>query len=316
MIFYNSNKHIKWTKNGGIISTLDTDAKVSVIIPVYNDEKLLDKCVSSVVEQDYKNLEIILINDGSTDNSPAICEKWRQKDDRVRVLHKQNGGIGSSRNAGLAMATGEYILFVDDDDWLELDHVSSLYKILKKRNADIAIGNYAIYDHEQKTYKFYFSDKDYYEKDYTPEEWFKEEYTGKHNFRGLWVTPWAKLYKRSLFKNILYSESKDKMEDDPTTWKIYLLANKISYINKKIYIHRFINSSASANDALTKLYGTEPVAERIAFLKILGFDTSNEEMDYLNRLRISMNHALDEHNLQKYYDAKQYMEILKKYHKD
>lgn len=289
--------------------------KISVIVPVYNDEKFLNKCVDSVAKQDYKNLEIILVDDGSTYSSPSICEKLSQEDNRIRVLHKQNGGVGSSRNAGLAMATGKYVLFVDDDDWLEQGHISDLYDLLKRKNADIAIGNYTVYFHDQMTYEFYFSDKDYFEKDYTPKEWFKEEYTWNHNFRQLWVVPWAKLYKRSLFKNILYSESSTTMEDDPTTWKIYLLADKISYMNKAIYIHRIINSSASALDSRTKLYGTEPVADRIAFLRVLGFDTSEEEKIYMRRLQICMTDALKDGNIAKYHDAAQKFEILKKFHR-
>lgn len=90
--------------------------KVSVIVPVYNDEKYLADCVDSILHQSYQNLELILVDDGSTDNSAQICEDYRERDDRVRVLHKVNGGVGSSRNAGLAMATGDYILFVDNDD--------------------------------------------------------------------------------------------------------------------------------------------------------------------------------------------------------
>ena len=92
--------------------------KVSVIIPIYNDEKYLEQCLDSVIKQTYKNLEIILIDDGSTDRTPEICEQYRERDSRIRVFHKKNGGVGSSRNAGLAMATGDYVLFVDDDDFI------------------------------------------------------------------------------------------------------------------------------------------------------------------------------------------------------
>jgi len=92
---------------------------ISVIVPVYIVEPYLDRCVQSIVNQTYKNLEIILVDDGSPDNSPAMCDAWAEKDSRIRVIHKENGGVSSARNAGLDMATGSYITFVDADDWLE-----------------------------------------------------------------------------------------------------------------------------------------------------------------------------------------------------
>lgn len=124
---------------------MDTSEKVSVIIPVYNDEKYLKQCVESILTQTYTNLEIILVDDGSTDHTPEICEEYREKYDQIRVLHKKNGGVGSSRNAGLALATGEYVLFVDNDDWLEKHHIEELYKLAKENNADIAAGNFNIF---------------------------------------------------------------------------------------------------------------------------------------------------------------------------
>ena len=92
---------------------------VSVIVPIYNVEKYLEKCIESIVNQTYKNLEIILVDDGSQDNCPAMCDEWTQKDSRIKVIHKKNGGLSSARNAGLEVSNGEYISFVDSDDWLD-----------------------------------------------------------------------------------------------------------------------------------------------------------------------------------------------------
>ena len=116
--------------------------KISVIVPVYNSEAYLENCLNSIIQQTYQNLEIILVNDGSTDGSAAICQRYKIQDPRVKVYHKPNGGVGSSRNRALEAVTGDYILFVDNDDWLELDHIESLYHLLKKADADIAIGNF------------------------------------------------------------------------------------------------------------------------------------------------------------------------------
>ncbi|MGM9891268.1 glycosyltransferase family 2 protein [Limosilactobacillus sp.] len=102
--------------------------KVSIIVPVYNDEKYLAQCIESALQQTYQNIELILVDDGSTDNSFGICEHYRQQDQRVRLLHKTNGGIGSSRNAGLAMAAGDYVTFIDDDDLLPKNSVADCKK--------------------------------------------------------------------------------------------------------------------------------------------------------------------------------------------
>ncbi|EGS36618.1 glycosyltransferase, group 2 family protein [Limosilactobacillus oris F0423] len=169
--------------------------KVSVIVPVYNDEKYLADCVDSILHQSYQNLELILIDDGSTDNSAQICEDYRERDDRVRVLHKVNGGVGSSRNAGLAMATGDYILFVDNDDWLADDHIKKLYQHLKASGADIAAANYTEFRMADQTYRIWISDDDYYERDYSIQEWFKLQYRGDYyNMSQVFTVPWGKLY--------------------------------------------------------------------------------------------------------------------------
>lgn len=105
------------------------NAKISVIVPVYNVEKYLDKCVQSIVNQTYTNLEIILVDDGSSDNCPEICDTWAEKDSRIKVIHKKNGGVSSARNAGLDTATGDYIGFIDSDDYPDKDMYSYLISL-------------------------------------------------------------------------------------------------------------------------------------------------------------------------------------------
>lgn len=113
--------------------------KISVIVPVYKVQPYLSKCIESIIHQTYDNLEIILVDDGSPDNCPSICDEYAKKDNRIRVIHKENGGLSSARNAGLEIATGKYITFVDSDDWLELDMYSILFNNLKKENADVSV---------------------------------------------------------------------------------------------------------------------------------------------------------------------------------
>lgn len=113
------------------------DEKVSIIVPVYNVEKYLDKCIESIVNQTYRNIEIILVDDGSPDKCPEICNEWAKKDDRIKVIHKENGGLSSARNAALEIAQGDYITFVDSDDWIENDMIQSMLTCAAKNDADI-----------------------------------------------------------------------------------------------------------------------------------------------------------------------------------
>ena len=116
---------------------MDT-AKISVIVPVYKVEPYLDKCVSSIVNQTYTNLEIILVDDGSPDSCPTMCDAWAEKDSRIRVIHKPNGGLSDARNAGIVVATGELMAFVDSDDWIASDMYEHLYQRLTEDDSDIA----------------------------------------------------------------------------------------------------------------------------------------------------------------------------------
>lgn len=111
---------------------------ISVIVPVYKVEKYLKRCVESIVNQTYDNLEVILVDDGSPDHCPAMCDVWKDKDDRIKVIHKSNGGLSDARNAGMEVANGELIGFVDSDDWIAPDMYQCLYETMKADNSDIA----------------------------------------------------------------------------------------------------------------------------------------------------------------------------------
>ncbi len=111
---------------------------ISVIVPVYKVEAYLDRCVQSVIDQTYKNLEIILVDDGSPDRCPEICDEWAKKDSRIRVIHKPNGGLSDARNVGIAASTGSYIAFLDSDDWIEPNMYELLYRRLTEDNCDIS----------------------------------------------------------------------------------------------------------------------------------------------------------------------------------
>ena len=112
---------------------------VSIVLPIYKTEKFLDRCITSIVNQTYSNLEIILVDDGSPDNCPAMCDAWAEKDSRIRVVHKENEGLGMARNTGIEKATGEYICFFDSDDYIALDTIESAYFLARKEKSDIVI---------------------------------------------------------------------------------------------------------------------------------------------------------------------------------
>ena len=112
---------------------------VSIIVPVYKVEQYLDRCVQSIVNQTHKNIEIILVDDGSPDNCPAMCDDWAAKDSRIRVIHKENGGLSSARNAGLEMATGAFLQFTDSDDWLEPEMIAYLIDLAEQMKLMLSV---------------------------------------------------------------------------------------------------------------------------------------------------------------------------------
>ena len=124
--------------------------KISVIVPVYNVEDYLDKCVESIVNQTYTNLEIILVDDGSTDSSGNKCDEWASKDERIIVIHKENGGLSDARNTGIELATGEFLSFVDSDDYVSENFLESMYLAMNKYNCELAICNVTTVDEDGK----------------------------------------------------------------------------------------------------------------------------------------------------------------------
>lgn len=182
---------------------MDSQELISVIIPIYNVEKYLKKCIDSIINQTYKNLEIILVDDGSPDNCGKICDEYAKKDQRIRVIHKKNGGLSDARNAGIDIAKGKYIAFVDSDDYVEKEYIEIMYKELKKNNVKIVqCGINKISDNEE------IIDNYGYLKDelINSQRIMEEKYT-KYPISN--VVAWNKLYDIDLFKNIRYPVRKN-----------------------------------------------------------------------------------------------------------
>ncbi|MBM7643476.1 glycosyltransferase family 2 protein [Streptococcus loxodontisalivarius] len=288
--------------------------KVSVIVPVFNAGEFLRQCLDSILNQTYSNLELILVNDGSTDGSAAVCEEYRQKDKRVRLVHKKlgGGGVGAARNTALPLISGDYVLFVDNDDWLEENHIEFLYQSLKESDSDIAVANFTEFFQDRGTFGFHMSSEDYFRKVYTPQEWFKMQYDGHFSFSQCFTVPWAKLYKAQLFENIVYPED-EKVEDDYTTWKIYLMADRIVYSNSGIYFHRKSSTSVTKTVDQTYVFPLRSIEERVAILGLIGFDISEELRAYRWRLQLHKDSFLEAGRMQDYHKCLQKLAILEKW---
>lgn len=217
---------------------------ISIIVPVYNVEKYLEKCVDSLINQTYKNIEIILVDDGSKDNSGSLCDEIAKKDSRIHVIHKKNGGLSSARNEGLKHANGSYIGFVDSDDWLNPIMYETLYNILNKNEADISYCTFAkVFNENEKIPAKNDSDIVTFNK----EEAMNSFYTDISVYS---TVAWNKLYKKELFDDITYPEGKIH-EDEGTTYKLFYKASKIAFINQPFYYYRF-NPKSITNSKFSK----------------------------------------------------------------
>ncbi|NQN48760.1 glycosyltransferase family 2 protein [Streptococcus suis] len=290
--------------------------KVSVIVPVYNAGPYLKQCIDSILNQTYHNIELILVNDGSTDGSATICESYRQVDQRVRLINKRlgGGGVGAARNSALPLITGEFVLFVDNDDWLESNHIEVLYKSLKETDSDISIVNFTQFMEERSSYAFHVTEKDYFQEVFTPQEWFSREYNGRFAFSQCFTVPWCKLYKASIFENISYPED-EKVEDDYTTWKLYLMADRIVFTNLALYYHRKRETSVTKTVDSTYVFPLKSIEERVTILSLIGFDISEELRAYRWRLNLHRESYLASGHMQEYQTCLQKIAILEKWNK-
>lgn len=216
--------------------------KISVIIPVYNVEPYLEECILSVCRQTYDNLEIILVDDGSTDNCGTICDNYAGIDSRIRVLHKKNGGLSDARNFGIEIATGEYITFIDSDDYVYKDYISYLYKLICKYQADISICGYLRTTERQNSYQSE-TDEELYFDNITAMLYllYQKKFTS---------SAWAKLYKLSIFKEIRFPVNK-LHEDVAIMYKLFHNAMGIAYGSHRLYFY-FQRSGSIVNSSFRK----------------------------------------------------------------
>lgn len=240
---------------------MDRESLISVIVPIYNVEMYLDNCIESIVTQKYNNLEIILVDDGSTDKSLNLCNIWSSQDSRIKVIHKENGGLSDARNAGLQIAQGEFIAFVDSDDWIEDSFLQKLYLAILQSNADIAECSVRFVDEGGKTIKE------------------RNVKTGCKTLKkmealqalilenGVYQTVWNKLYKRSVINNIFFEVGRCN-EDEFWTYKVIDNAASMILVNYPLYNYRQRESSIMGKGyTIKRLDGVLARFQRIEYLK-------------------------------------------------
>ena len=215
------------------------EKKISIIIPIYNVEKYLPACVESILQQTYKNLEVILVDDGSPDQCPVICDELAQKDDRIRVIHQKNKGLSGARNTGIDNAQGDYLIFVDSDDTVEQTLVEELYTYAEKWNcAIVACGRNYIFEDGQIVCKIAHDESKVYG--------FEEAMQEMNSFRLFDMSAWAKIYRKELFEDIRFPEGK-LSEDYYIMYKLFDKAQTIGYVAKPLYNYLQRQSSISRN---------------------------------------------------------------------
>lgn len=236
---------------------------ISVIIPVYNTAEYLDTCLSSIADQTYKDLEVIVVDDGSTDESPKICDEWAGKDSRFKVIHQKNAGQSVARNVAIDVAAGDYLAFLDSDDYVEEDFISGLYEALEMNKADISVCGY--FEHKG---------------DKTRTVGPLENYTLDKNealaklvenkeFQSLF---WSCLFKKDLFEGIRLPVGRN-YEDLAVIYKLFYKADRVCAVARPLYHYQLRIGSMSYNDATADVwhekchYNVTSQVERTEFFK-------------------------------------------------
>lgn len=212
---------------------------ISIIVPIYNVEKYLNGCINSVLKQTYKNIEILLIDDGSTDDSKIICDEYAKKDTRIKVVHKKNGGLSDARNVGIEKANGKYITFIDSDDDIKEDYIEYLYQLLFKNNTRMSIAAYTVISHN----KMINIGLEYKEEVLSTEKCLERLLCEE----GFTISSCAKLYEKSLFDNVRFPVGKLN-EDNGTTYKLIMQCEKIAYGSRSVYNYYKRENSIMTSD--------------------------------------------------------------------
>ena len=202
---------------------------ISIIVPIYRVEAYLSRCIASILNQSYRNLEIILVAAGSPDSCPKICNEYAEKDARIRVVHKKNGGLSDARNAGIDIANGKYISFIDSDDYIHPEMISTLFDLLKSNDADISVCNFTPFTESVSPLNKAPTIDTLSGKD-AAKRLYQSQYATQT------VVAWDKLYKRSLFDHLRFKVGKFN-EDEFFSYRALYLANKVVFTSQELYFY-------------------------------------------------------------------------------
>lgn len=279
------------------------DVLVSVIVPVYNVEKYLCKCVDSLLAQTYKNVEIILVDDGGNDNCPHICDEYAKKDKRIKVIHKENGGLSDARNAGIDVAKGEYLCFVDSDDFVDENYVQKMVVTALENQSDLVVSNFN-YIYEDG--RIVANEFDIEAKKYSNNEIIY------YLTRGRDVLPlivaWSKLYSRKLFDNLKFKKA-ILHEDEEICHKILDLAKRISIIKDKLYYYLQRGNSIMGTTTPSKQKIIMEISkERYDYLVSKNYSEEICDLAYLSYCNYCLNIAV---KFKKYNNVDEYREVMK-----
>lgn len=240
---------------------------ISVIIPIYKVEKYLRKCIDSVMAQAYKNIEIILVDDGSPDGCGLICDEYAQKDSRIKVIHKENGGLSDARNAGLDIASGEYVMFVDSDDYISEKMCDKLYWALTENNADVSVCNFLHVDEDGREIAEMNNDMLIEDEVLSGREILENRLINNWH----WVISWNKLYKRTLFDNVRFKVGKQH-EDEFIIHEILSQCERVAGVSDAMYYYVQRGDSIMGKGfTVKKLDAAEAFFNRAELFISLGF---------------------------------------------
>ena len=296
-----------------------TQPLVTVVIPVYNVEQYLDRCVKSVVNQTYKNLEIILVDDGANDSCPQLCDNWAEKDSRIKVIHKKNAGLGMARNSGLEKATGEYVFFFDSDDYVDLEIVEKCVANATEYNSDVVMfGRYDVYENgeckksELNIKKHLFKGSEICE----------ELLPGLFNYEmGIGVSAWSKMFRLSCFKDndvCFMSEREIISEDAYFAVEFFSKLNVVTVLDENFYYyfkrgnslsHTYKADRQKLNDIFIKKVHT--LAENLEIKNVIPYLNVRYQMYTIATLKQVMASTLPEKEKNREINKILHSEVLK-----
>lgn len=272
---------------------------ISIIIPVYKVEAYLKNCIESVIGQTYKNLEIILVDDGSPDNCSKICDEYASIDNRIKVIHKENGGLSSARNAGLDIATGDYLSFIDSDDFVSKEFIEKLHSLCVNNDTEISICDYMQFQDEVEL-----KDVEVKIDTYSPHGIQKNMYSNDY---AKMVVVWNKLYKKSLYENLRFPIGKIN-EDEFTTYKVFYNTKKnVVVTNEPLYFYRY-----NENSIMGKKYNIKRLDVLDAYEERKKFYKQLDEKELFERTVIKYQEFIMDHFLW----TKEYIEDSEKIAKE